>query len=163
MSEALFQSLQQYASRHELRLGEKLGSGIHGLVHVALKSNVIEKAALKVHQSNESYYKECEAYRRLHQASLLQIQGFNVPQLLGFDDELLIIEMTIVAKPYLLDFAGVSLDRPAEFSEDVWREWEAEKREQFGRRWSVVQKVVSGLEVYGIYLTDVSPSNIAWE
>lgn len=163
MSEVLFQSLQRYASRHGLRLGEKLGSGIHGLVHVAFKHDIIEKAALKVHQSKGSYTKEREAYQRLQRASVRQIQGFNVPQLLGLDDELLVIEMSIVSKPYLLDFAGVSLDRPMEFTEDIWREWTLEKREQFGRRWPVVQNVVSALEAYGIYLTDVSPSNIAWE
>jgi len=76
---------------------------------------------------------------------------------------LLIIQMTIVSKPFLLDFAGVTLDHRPDFSEEVWREWEEGKREQFGNRWPDVQKVISELETFGIYLNDVSPGNIAFE
>jgi hypothetical protein len=92
-----------------------------------------------------------------------QIQSLNVPQLVDWDDELLIIEMTIVTKPFLLDFAGATLDRRIEFSAEIWHEWEEAKREQFGDHWPFVQKVISELESLGIYLHDVSSSNIAWE
>jgi hypothetical protein len=87
----------------------------------------------------------------------------HVPQLLNFDDELQIIEMTIVRKPFLLDFAGATLDHRTEFPDEVWSDWVEGKREQFGNRWSAVQKVISELETIGIYLNDVSPSNIAWD
>jgi len=43
----------------------------------------------------------------LRQLYYFPILGFHVPQLLGADDELMAIEMTIVSPPYLLDFAGV--------------------------------------------------------
>jgi hypothetical protein len=82
--------------------------------------------------------------------------------LVGFDDELRVIEMTIVARPFVLDFAGAYLDAPPEFSEEIQSEWEAEKREQFEARWPVVQAVRSALEDLGIHMLDVSPSNIAF-
>jgi hypothetical protein len=34
------------------------------------------------------------------------------------------------------------------------------KKEQFGQRWKTVQAVVDVLEGWGIYLLDVSPSNV---
>jgi len=39
-------------------------------------------------------------------------------------------------------------------------EWEAEKGEQFGDEWPDVQRILWTLEGYGIYLLDISPSNI---
>jgi len=80
----------------------------------------------------------------------------------GFDDELRVIEMTIVARPFVLDFAGAYLDVRPEFPEDVWIAWEAEKREQFEQRWRVVQAILEGFEEFGIYLLDVTPGNIAF-
>lgn len=130
---------------------------------MACKDGSLQESAVKVHHVHDTFVKEREAYSRLGRARVHQIQGLYVPQMLDCDDRLLVIEMSIVSKPYLLDFAGVSLDRRMDFSEDLWREWETEKREQFGRRWPIVQKVRDELEGYGIYLTDVSPSNIAWE
>ncbi len=92
----------------------------------------------------------------------MEILGFNVPQLISSDDELLVIEMTIVARPFVLDFAGAYLDAPPTFSEEIWSEWEAEKRDQFENRWPKVQAVLSALEEFDIYMIDVSPSNIAF-
>jgi hypothetical protein len=50
------------------------------------------------------------------------------------DDELLGFEMTVVERPYLLDFAGAYLDTVPQFPDEVWAEWEADKREKFGDR-----------------------------
>ena len=163
MPDTLFQRLQQYASQHELRIAEKLGSGIHGLVHATIREESQERSALKAHHVLETYLCEREAYQRLQTASVNQIQSLNVPQLLSWDDELLVIDMTIVTKPFLLDFAGATVGHRADFPDEVWREWEEEKREQFGDHWPFVQKVIAELEGFGIYLNDVSPSNIAWE
>ena len=70
--------------------------------------------------------------------------------------------MTIVTRPFVLDFAGAYVDAPPEFSEDIWAEWEVEKREQFGGRWGAVRAVLDAFEDLGIYLADVSPNNIAF-
>src|SRR4051794_40011834 len=105
MPEALSQRLEQYASQHELRVAEKLGSGIHGLVHAAVKGESLERSAWKAHRVLETYFSERSAHQRLSATAVNQIRSLNVPQLLNWDDGLLVIQMTIVTKPFLLDFA----------------------------------------------------------
>jgi hypothetical protein len=90
------------------------------------------------------------------------VLGFNVPQLIRHDDSLRVLEMTIVERPFVLDFAGAYLDTRPEFPADVWADWEFEKREQFEGRWKQVEQVLSAFEEMGMYLLDVSPSNIAF-
>jgi hypothetical protein len=70
--------------------------------------------------------------------------------------------MTIVDRPFVLDFAAAYLDRRPEFPAEIWAEWEAEKREQFEGRWTIVQQILDSFEEIGMYLTDVSPANIAF-
>jgi hypothetical protein len=62
---------------------------------------------------------------------LTSILGFNIPELVGFEDDLRVIEMTIVKRPLVLDFAGAYLDARPAFPNEVWADWEAEKQEQF--------------------------------
>ena len=52
---------------------------------------------------------------------------------------------------------------PAEFPEEVWAEWEADKQEQFEARWPKVRAILDAFEAFGVYLTDVSPANIGFE
>ena len=70
--------------------------------------------------------------------------------------------MTIVTRPFVLDFAGAWLDVPPEFSDEIWDEWEHDKLEQFGYKWTTVQAVLGFLEEMDIHMVDVSPSNIAF-
>ena len=161
----LIPNARLYAARHQLELAETLGSGKDGIVLVAKhKAKPAKPAdiAIKVLRFDEGYLRERQAYQRLGKIAITTVLGFNVPQLLGFDDELRVLEMTIVKRPFVLDFAAAYLDARPEFSQDVWTEWEAEKREQFEERWPVVQKVLAAFEEIGIYLLDVSPSNIAF-
>jgi hypothetical protein len=58
----------------------------------------------------DAYLREKRAYERLKGAGVRTVRGFNVPQLLGCDDALPVIEMTIVQRPFVLDFAGAYLD-----------------------------------------------------
>ncbi len=91
----------------------------------------------------------------------MEVCGHHVPQLIAHDDALLIIEMTIVAPPFLLDFGGAYLDWPPEFSEDANEQWQCEKREQFGEKWPAVQRILAVLgDACGIFVTDVNPGNI---
>lgn len=91
---------------------------------------------------------------------MVTIHRCAVPELLRHEDELLILEMTIVAQPFVLDFAGAFLDRAPDFSEEVMAEWRAEKLEQFPGRWAEVERIMHFLEELGIYLVDVTPNNI---
>ena len=88
----------------------------------------------------------------IHQAPVLQA-GQELRLGFGIHGSVHVVEqMTIVTRPFVLDFAGAYVGAPPEFSEDIWAEWEAEKREQFGVRWTAVRTVMSALEDLGIHL-----------
>jgi hypothetical protein len=139
MEETLLQNARAYASRHQLQLAERLGFGIHGIIFVAEDNSKAGKTAIKVHRSVEPYLRERAVYERLKDVSVSEILGFNVPQPIHFDDQLRVIEMTVVVRPFVLDFAGAWLDNPPDFPDETWVEWEAEKREQFDAHWPKVQ------------------------
>ena len=162
MNDLLVKRAHRFTAKHDLRLAERLGFGIHGIVHVAEDNRKPGKTAIKVHHDAEPYAREKSVYERLREAGISQLLGFHVPQLIRVDDELQVVEMTIVTRPFVLDFAGAYLDFPPEFPEEIWADWEAEKREQFEARWPTVQAVLGALENLDIHMVDVSPSNIAF-
>ncbi len=162
MNAILTSNARLYASRHQLELAEPLGSGKDGIVLAGKRKIEPANVAIKALRFAEGYLREKLTYQRLKDAEVSSLLGFRVPQLIGVDDELRVIEMTIVARPFVLDFAGAYLDERPEFPEDVWSHWEAEKREQFEARWPVVKKVLGAFEELGVYLLDVSPGNIAF-
>jgi hypothetical protein len=162
MEEILIQNARTYASQHQFTLAERLGFGIHGIIFVAKNNHKPGKSALKIHRSTEPYSRERRVYERLRDAGVRQILGFQVPVLFRADDHLLILELSIVTRPFVLDFAGAYLDAPPHFPDETWREWEAEKREQFEDRWPMVQRILGALEELDIHMVDVSPSNIAF-
>jgi hypothetical protein len=160
MVEILIQNVRTYASRYELQLGERLGFGVHGIVFVAEDMSLPGKHAVKAHKHAEAYVRERDVYQRLRQSGVSEVLGFRVPDLVRCDDQLRVIEMTIVTPPFVLDFAGARLDVPPEFPDEVWEQWETEKVEQFGPRWPNVRAVLAALEDLDIYVLDVSPRNI---
>lgn len=162
MDDVFIQNAADYATRHQLQIAERLGFGIHGIIYVAENKSAGGKTAIKVHRESEPYIRERSVYERLRQIGVAEILGFNVPQFIRAEDDLRIIEMTIVTRPFVLDFAGAYLDGPPEFSDEIWADWESGKREQFDRRWPEVQAVRAALEEWDIYMVDVSPSNIAF-
>jgi hypothetical protein len=153
---------RRYAERRGLRLCEPLGSGIHGSVWLAQDNAKGGASALKVHRYEEFHWREVEVYQRLHNAGVQRIRGFSVPQMIGTDAELLALEMTVVERPYLLDFAGAWLEWPPEFPDEVWDTWEADRSEDFGDHWPEVKRVLAALEELGIHLLDVNPGNLAF-
>jgi hypothetical protein len=165
IQEELLRRAREYTQRHGLALGDILGSGVHGTVFAAEsqpeKGENALHAAIKVHQYEPDYGRERDAYLRLQENELSAIGKCHVPELLRFDDELWVIEMTVVARPFVLDFAGAFLDKRPDFSEEVIADWRSEKIEQFGARWPEVESIIRFLENYEIYLVDVSPSNIS--
>ena len=162
MNENLTPNIRAYAAERQLQIAIQLGSGKDGIVWAAQHETDPVKVALKAHRHVEFYLRERDVYERLKQKDISEVSGFNVPELRGFDDRRQIIEMTIVRRPFVLDFAGAYLDARPEFSEDVWTDWEAEKSAQFEDRWPMVQKILDSFEELGIYLLDVSPANIAF-
>jgi len=158
----LFQKAISFAARRQMRLGQRLGLGKHGIVLVAESNLKAMRSAIKIHSEAEAYHRERSVYERLAEHGVKEIEGFNVPQLLSVDDELLVIEMTVVTRPYVLDFASAYLDRPPEFPAGVLEDWEAAKREEFEANWKVVESVLQTLRWHGVYLFDVNTNNIAF-
>jgi len=143
-------------------VAETLGSGKDGIVIVARNKAKPGDVAIKVFRFDEAYLREKQVYERLRSLGVTSILGFNVPQLIAFDDDSRIIEMTIVRRPFVLDFAGAHLHSRPEFPADVWDDWEADMRDKFEARWREVRRILDAFEELGIYLLDVSPSNIAF-
>lgn len=162
MEDAFIQNTIAYASQRQLQLAERLGFGIHGIIYVVKSKSDGGKRAIKAHRETEPFRRELSIYRHLRKTHVSEILGFNVPQLIHADEALRVIEMSIVTRPFVLDFAGAYLGAPPEFSDEAWAEWEAQKREQFETRWPKVQAVLAALEKWGVYMVDVSPSNIAF-
>jgi hypothetical protein len=162
MNESLIPNAGLYASRRGLELAEALGSGKDGIVLVAKHKGRPADVALKALRWDEAYLPEKLVYERLKRLGVSRVLDFNVPQLIGSDDALRVIEMTIVKAPFVLDFAGARLDARPEFPEEIWADWEADKREKFEERWPQVQRVLDAFEGLGVYVLDVSPSNITF-
>ncbi len=120
------------------------------------------QSAVKFHEHSEPYYREKSVYQRLAEHRVSEIRGFHVPQLLSFNDHFRAIEMTIVKKPFILDFAGAFLNRPPSFPENVMLECERENRNRFGPRWNAVEDLIRAFQELDIYLLDISPNNVAF-
>lgn len=141
-----------------MTIGPELGSGRDGTIwRVNRQSRV---SAIKVHERPMSYACERDAYLRLFEHNVEEIRGLNVPVLLDYDNRLLTLQMEIVAAPYILDFASVHFDGPADFSEEVMADWEEKGLDLFGDRWRDVKIALARLKGFGVYYYDVSLGNI---
>jgi hypothetical protein len=153
---------RQFADHQGLTLGEQLGAGVQGIVFSAKSQPEHGRVAIKAHKQEPDYLRERNAYFRLRELGITTMRGCNVPELIAHDDKLLILVMTVVARPFVLDFGGAFLDQAPDFSEDVMLEWEQEKKEQFGSRWPDVRAIINELQIHGIFLIDVNPRNISF-
>lgn len=104
--------VREYAATRSLEVDfvQPLGFGQDGRVWKTL-----QKTAVKAVERLRNYTVERDCYQRLLDADISMIDGLNVPRLVGFDDELQIIEMEIVKPPYLLDFGKAHLDARPDF------------------------------------------------
>lgn len=134
-----------------------IGGGTQGAV-LATTSGT----AIKAFIHKEHYITERDVYLRLREHNVGNLAGFNVPRMINFHDELLIIEMEIVLVPFVLDFASAYLDSEPPYFDDqqIMESWEKEKREQFEDRWPEVKSLISLFKGLGIHLADVKPGNI---
>jgi len=160
MDEDTIENAEAYCAHNGLRLLERLGTGIHGIVFAVESNQEFGPAALKVHYFSEPYARERRVYERLDGLGVSQILGFEVPLLLDSDDALMALKMTIVMPPFVLDFAGAYLDSAPEFSDEIWQEWTRRNEEQFGSDWPMAQRILSELQSLDIHMHDPSPVNI---
>jgi hypothetical protein len=162
VNEPLAKKIKSYADTRQLRITRKLGSGNQGTVFAALMHQGANEIAVKFHNDAEAYYREKNAYERLASHSVMRVEGFNIPELVDANDDWLVLEMTIVPKPFVLDFGGAYVDDSPEFPDDVWEHWLEQKIEMFEDRWPIVEKIISEFRKYGVHLLDVHPRNISF-
>lgn len=147
-----------YGEAHEIEIEDRLGFGWDGTVF-----GTDHQSAVKVFHHERLYQRERDVYLRLQQHQVSRRLEFKIPRLLAYDEDLWIVEMTIVSPPFALDFAGAYLDQKPDFPPEVMSEWRAEKAEQFGEQnWSRVQALMWAFSKLGVYLADVEPGNIVF-
>jgi hypothetical protein len=153
----LFSRAVSYATRRSLEVNEamRLGYGNDGAIWL---TNM--QTAIKAFARIDNYRIELECYQRLRDATVTSIRGFEVPQLIDFDDELAVIEMSVVKPPFLLDFGKVHLDKRPDFPAESLQEWRDEMKELWESRWPEVRLLLAALERFGIYYLDAKPGNI---
>lgn len=156
----IHENIMQYAAAEQLEIVRPLGFGIHGTVAAALGGHGY--TAVKHHFERDPFERELDVYYKLRELNVEIVGEFNVPRLFGWDESLRIIELSIVPRPFILDFAGAYLDWPPDFSDEVWADWEARRREEYGDRWPTVRAALDEFEAMGIFIVDVHPSNIAF-
>ncbi len=121
------------------------------------------QTAIKVHERERTYRQELAVYQRLRERNVERVAGHWVPQLIDWDDGRWIIEMSIVPRPFVLDFAGATLDTAHAFPPHVLEERDERWRELFDDHWEHVAGIIAALEYCGVYLLDPHPGNIAFE
>jgi len=74
----------------------------------------------------------------------------------------MVIEISVVQPPYLLDFGKVYLDDPPDYFKnfDIMTTWITECDELFESDWPKVQRLLNALQKFGIYYVDPKPANI---
>jgi hypothetical protein len=147
-----------FCERHGLAQLERIGFGIHGIVFLVESNDGV--SVIKALRDFIPYQREKDTYQRLEHHHVLDILGFRVPRLLNANDDLQVLQMSLVSAPHVLDFAASFLDEPPEFSSETWAEWERKNEEQFDSDWPIARKILSELESLGIFMLDPSPSNI---
>lgn len=136
----------------------RLGGGTDGEVWRSTRP-----AAIKAFLHVKNYRDELESYQRLQQAGLHRLCGFDIPRLSAWNDDLLVIEMSIVQPPYLLDFGKVYFDGPPTdvYDRERMNVGRAEAKANFGANWPAVAQALFALqERVGIWYVDPKPANI---
>jgi hypothetical protein len=152
----LLRRAKEYAKYKAIRLDleERLGWGSDGTVWRTSAGSAVKILALQ-----KNYSDELTAYQRLRAESVDEINGFAIPKLLDSHDGLLAIEMSVVQRPFLLDFGKIYLDRPPPYWADaqLMQNAHAEWRELFGERWPKVSAARQSF-AYGSAFTTLTQS-----
>jgi len=107
--EELYHKLSIFCKANNLGLEKCLGQGIQGIVY---STNI--NSALKIHTSEEAYNREKLSYLRLKERNINKIRNFVIPRYKSSNDELLILEISIVTPPFILDFGSAYIDQEPE-------------------------------------------------
>lgn len=88
------------------------------------------------------------------------IDEYSIPVLLRHDPALLVIEMSLVDEPFVLDFGKVYLDRQPDYSPEVMRDFFEKQQQLWGKYWPQIYKIWNRLKAIGIFHMDPKPGNI---
>src|SRR5438874_8218450 len=155
----MLEQLDRYCFLHGIFRTTELGAGKDGTVYATSRGT-----AVKVHARIESYTRERDIYLRLRSRRFRKAWMFNVPRLKSYDDEGLVLEMSIVTPPYLLDFASAYLDKRPDFPQEIEEEWQRNIQESFGDKFPDVMAALEAMERdAGVILLDIHPHNVKFE
>lgn len=138
-----------------MQLTDRLGGGTDGDVW-----KTDRKTAVKVFQYQKNYLMELGCYQRLGEHGITKIRQLAVPRLIAWDDDLLVVEMSIVTVPYLIDFGKAYLDGEPEHSAETWADHYEQQRQIWEDKFNEVQAVLGSLRHLGIYYRDAKPGNL---
>ena len=157
--EQLRENAEQYAiiAGCKLVANPDLGHGTDGHVW---RSN--RGTAIKAFYATKNFEDELECYCRLKEKNISEILGLAVPTHEGHSEEFLTIEMSIVQRPYLLDFGKVYIDHYPPYLNDpqLMQNWHEEVRGLFDENTAKVHAVLRYLRRLGIHYVDPKPANI---
>lgn len=113
-----------------------MGGGTDGSVWETSRDTAIKALARE-----SGYVNERDAYLRLRDWGVgEQLDGFWVPRIVHWDDELRVVEMDMVHDPpYIIDFAKAWINFPPDFSEEALATDERRGREEFEHNWPKVK------------------------
>jgi hypothetical protein len=153
--------VQNYESWYQCRLLERLGPGPGQDGFVLLSDR---RSVVKFFDRSDRFARELEVYQVLRDKGIRRVAGHWVPSILNWDEELHAIEMTIVERPFVLDFAGAKLpEEVPDFEEHVMDEHVEHLQELFGERWCDAMHVAEMFrQATGFTLLDIHPGNIAF-
>lgn len=152
---------KQYEHAHAVNFIGKLGAGV-GQDGYVFKSD--RMTAVKFFDRRDRYQRELQVYQILRARDIENVAGHRVPRLFSFDESLLAIEISIVDRPFVLDFAGAKLPHEVpDFEPHIIEEHEQHLQELFGERWGDAMHVAEMFRrATGYVLLDIHPGNIAF-
>jgi hypothetical protein len=152
------QRAEAFARSRGLVLTKEIGSGEDGAVW---KTGPNRETVVKAFERPRQYGAELGCYQRLREQNVRKIGRFFIPRLIDWDEELLVIEISLLTSPpYILDFGKAYLDFAPEHSEETWAEHESQQRDWWGEKYPEVLALLWQLEQIGIHYRDAKPGNI---
>jgi hypothetical protein len=153
----IWQRCLAYCQQAGFTVEELRGYGVDGYVWQATNDHI-----LKVFrpERDAEFNQELAVYERLQDRETHRLQGFNIPHLLNYRSDLLVLELSYVQPPFVLDFANATLGAPPAGFDPESPDWIREKRALYGPRWPDVVRLLDALRHIGIHYPDVHLGNI---
>jgi hypothetical protein len=138
------------------RIENELGSGTDGTVY-----GVSGPSVVKVHKDRHRFNNELKAYLRLREQNVNSVGMFHIPELRNYDPEQLIIEISTVRPPYLIDFGKSHIDHTPDYDDEAWDMWRERLGQVFGDNAGVASQIFHQMvRKHGIYHLDLNPYNL---